>query len=89
MKFVTRENAFDFLWGITIINLLLGLVLWVWNTLALQIDDFDSTSDELNAIVWQGIASGLWGFGLLALLFTLATTAIVGSSKIDFRGKEK
>jgi hypothetical protein len=84
MKSVSRENAFDFLWGITAINLLLGAVFWVWNTVALQVVDFDYSSDELNSILWQGIGSSLWGFGMLALLFTLATTAIVGSSKIDF-----
>ena len=87
MKSVSRENAFDFLWGITAINLLVGAVFWIWNTIALQIDDFDYSSDELNSIVWQGIGASFWGFGMLALLFTLATTAIVGSSKIDFLGE--
>jgi hypothetical protein len=76
---MSKESAFDWLWGTTLINLGLGALLWVWNTVALANDDFDWSSDQANALLWQGIGSGLWGFGVLVFVITLATSAVVGA----------
>jgi hypothetical protein len=74
---VSKEQAFDWLWGITGINLALGGLLWVINSIALENGDFDYSSDATNALLWQTIGSGMWGFGVLVLIITLATSAIV------------
>jgi hypothetical protein len=74
---VSKEQAFDWLWGITGINLALGGLLWVINSIALENGDFDYSSDATNALLWQAIGSGMWGFGVLVLIITLATSAIV------------
>jgi hypothetical protein len=74
---VSKEQAFDWLWGITGINLALGGLLWVINSIALGNGDFDYSSDATNALLWQTIGSGMWGFGVLVLIITLATSAIV------------
>lgn len=76
---MSKESAFGWLWGTTLINLGLGALLWIWNTVALSNDDFDWSSDQANAIVWQAIGSGLWGFGVLVFVITLATSAVVGA----------
>ena len=74
---VSKETAFNWLWGTTFINLGLGALLWVANWLALENGDFDYSSDAANALAWQGIGAGLWGFGVLVFIVTLATSAIV------------
>jgi hypothetical protein len=76
---MSKESAFEWLWGTTLINLGFGALLWAWNTVALSIDEFDWSSDKANAMVWQEIGSGLWGFGVLAFVITLATSAVVGA----------
>lgn len=76
---MSKESAFDWLWGTTLINLGLGALLWVINTVALDNNDFDSSSDQVNSLLWQGIGSGLWGFGVLVFVITLATSAVVGA----------
>lgn len=76
---IGTKTAVDWLWGITLANLSLGTLLWLWNSLALAIDDFDWSGDAANAVVWQSIGSSLWGFGVLVFVITLATSAIVGS----------
>jgi hypothetical protein len=93
---VSKETAFNWLWGTTFINLGLGAVLWVFNGLALQIDAFDYSSDAINAVAWQTIGSGLWGFGVLVFIITLATSAIVdalggnqGNSKVTRKSPSK
>jgi hypothetical protein len=73
---VSKERAFDWLWGITVINLALGTLLWVVNSVAQGIG-FDYSSDAANSLIWQGIGAGMWGFGVLVLIITLATSAIV------------
>jgi hypothetical protein len=55
----------------------LGAVLWIFNTVALDEDDFDSSWDLANSLAWQTIGSGLWGFGVLVVVLTLTTSAIV------------
>ena len=77
MVSVSKETAFDWLWGTTFLNLGIGAVLWVANWIALENGDFDYSSDAANALVWQGIGAGLWGFGVLVFIVTLATSAIV------------
>lgn len=74
---ISKETAFSWLWGTTLINLVLGAVLWVVNWLALQNGDFDFSSDAANALVWQSIGANLWAFGVLVFVITLATAAIV------------
>jgi hypothetical protein len=74
---VSKETAFDWLWGTTFLNLGLGALLWGVNWLALENGDFDYSSDAANALAWQGIGAGLWGFGVLVFIITLATSAIV------------
>ena len=75
---VSKETAFDWLWGITGINLALGTLLWVVNSVALGIG-FDYSSDAANSLIWQGIGGGMWGFGVLVFVITLATSAVVGA----------
>jgi len=73
---VSKETAFNWLWGTTFINLGLGAVLWVYNSVALQ-DMSIYNPDQVTAVAWQTIGSGLWGFGVLVFMITLATSAIV------------
>ena len=80
---MSKESAFDWLWGTTLINLGLGALLWVINSVALGNDDFDSNSDQMNSLLWQSIGSGLWGFGVLVFVITLATSAVVGAIEGD------
>jgi hypothetical protein len=74
---MSKETALNWLWGTTYVNLGLGAVLWIFNTLALDEDDFDSGWDLANAIAWQTIGTSLWSFGVLVFVLTLATSAIV------------
>jgi hypothetical protein len=74
---VSKETAFNWLWGTTFINLGLGAVLWVFNSVALQNYVTIYSPDAVNAVAWQTIGSGLWGFGVLVFMITLATSAIV------------
>lgn len=76
---MSKETAFNWLWGTTFINLGLGALLWILNSVALENGDFDYSSDAANAIVWQGLGAGLWGFGVLVFMITLATSAVVGA----------
>jgi hypothetical protein len=55
---MSKESAFDWLWGTTLINLGLGALLWVINTVALDNNDFDWSSDQVNSLLWHGIGSG-------------------------------
>ena len=82
---VTRETAFSWLWGISAINMVLGLVIWAWNSFALAVDDSMASWEELEAIAAQNMGASLWSFGVMALLISLATSAIVGGSQIVFR----
>ena len=79
---VKKSTAFDWLWGTTIINLVAGALLWVVNSNAIAADDL-LPWDEANAIAWQSIGASLWGFGVLVLIITLATSAIVGAIEGD------
>jgi len=76
---MSKESAFNWLWGTSILNLGLGAILWGWNSAALSIGDFDWSGEQMNAVVWQGIGSGFWGFGVLVFVITLATSAVVGA----------
>jgi hypothetical protein len=74
---MSKETALNWLWGTTYVNLGLGAVLWIFNTVALDEDDFDSSWDLANSLAWQTIGSGWWGFGVLVFVLTLTTSAIV------------
>jgi hypothetical protein len=76
---MNKDQALDWLWGTTFINLGLGALLWLVNSFALDDDNFDSSYDQANSLVWQGIGSNLLGFGVLVFVLTLATSAIVGA----------
>lgn len=76
---MSKDTAFSWLWGTTFLNLVLGAVIWLFNTVALETDNFDYSSDAANAVLWQAIGSSLWGFGVLVFIVTLATSAIVGA----------
>jgi hypothetical protein len=76
---VSKETAFNWLWGTTLINLGLGAVIWIYNFLALESDERQSMSYVANALAWQTVGSGLWGFGVLVFVITLATSAVVGA----------
>jgi hypothetical protein len=93
---VSKETAFDWLWGTTFINLGFGALLWIFNSVALENGDFDYSSDAANALVWQSIGASLWGFGVLVFIITLATSAIVdalggnkGNSKVTKKSSSK
>ena len=76
---VSKETAFNWLWGTTFINLGVGAVIWIYNFLALESDERQSMSYIANAVAWQTVGSGLWGFGVLVFVITLATSAVVGA----------
>jgi phage-related holin len=88
----TKEDAFTLLWLLTMGNMAIGFVFWVWNTVALEFVGLDYASEELEAILWREIGSGFFSFGLLVLVVTLATGAIVsaideGMTKTKSRSK--
>jgi len=76
---VSKETAFNWLWGTTFINLGVGALIWIYNSLALASDERQSMSYLANAVAWQTIGSGLWAFGVLVFVITLATSAVVGA----------
>jgi hypothetical protein len=79
---MTKESAMQWLWGITILNLGLGALLWVWNFVVAENNDYfsnDYSRVAANAILWQAIGANLFSFGVLALVITLATAAITST----------
>lgn len=75
--FVTNSRAsIIWLWRITGINLGGGALVWLINALRIQFGDLYS-SEELSAMSWQATGAAWIGFGVLALVVTLATSAIV------------
>ena len=60
----TKEDAFTLLWLLTMGNMAIGFVFWVWNTVALEFVGLDYASEELEAILWREIGSGFFSFGL-------------------------
>jgi hypothetical protein len=76
-----RDEAFSGLWLLSLGNLGIGALIWIWNTVALELVGLDSSSQELEAIFWRQIGSEMFSFGLLVLVVVLATTAI--ASAID------
>lgn len=71
----SRESI-KWLWWITGINIGGGALVWLYNAAMIQFGDLYS-SEELSAISWQATGSAWIGFGILALIVTLATSAIV------------
>jgi hypothetical protein len=88
-----REEAFTLLWLLSLGNMAIGFVFWIWNTVALEFVGLEYASEELEAILWREIGSGFFSFGLLVLVVALATGAIVsaideGLAKPKGRSKE-
>jgi hypothetical protein len=74
-----RDETFSALWLLSLGNLGIGALIWIWNTVALEIVGLDSSSQELEAILWREIGSGMFSFGLIVLVVVLATLAIVNA----------
>jgi hypothetical protein len=77
--YVPKEEALILLWLLSIGNMAIGLVFWVWNTVAIEFVGLEYASEKVQAILWREIGSGFFSFGLLVLVVTLATGAIVSA----------
>jgi len=70
------DSAMKWLWGIAILNLALGAVVWAFNTIQIVGDELNG-EDLASAIVWQSMGSSLWAFGVLVFIVILAVSAVI------------
>jgi hypothetical protein len=94
MSNITRQDAFLLLWVITWLNIGGGVLVWVFNWFRQigALSDLEKSSRDavrttseneellISAEVWMEIASNWIGFGILALVITLAAVAVAGNT---------
>ena len=65
----------SWLWGTAVVNLGLGGIIWLVNTFG----EADSRAEEATALAWQVVGSNMFGFGVLVLMLSFATSAITAT----------